>query len=146
MIAHDDIRRLDVAVDHAARVGIIDGVADVQESAEQLAELEVAPSRGRPLALASDADPVVELVDRFLEAVAADEPHGVIRAAIAVGAQPVDGDDPGVLEPAGDLGLDEEAGSADGVVGAVVEDLLESDLAVQLGVEGDEDGAQAARA
>ena len=30
------------------------------------------------------------------------------------------------------------------VVGVAVEDLLEGDLAVQLGVEGDEDGAQAA--
>ena len=50
--------------------------------------------------------------DRLLEAVAPDEPHGVIRTAVAVGAQAVDRDDPGVLEPAGDLGLD--AGTAGG--------------------------------
>ena len=42
VLAHDDIGRLDVAVDHAAGVGIIDGVADVHESAEQLAERQVA--------------------------------------------------------------------------------------------------------
>ena len=142
VLAQDDIRRLDVAVDHAAGVGIVDGVADVEESAEQLAELQVdRRAGGRP---PGDAASRVELVDRFLEAVAADEPHGVIRAAVAVSAQSVDGDDPGVLEAAGDLGLDQEAESTDGVVGVVVEDLLECDLAVELGIERDEDGAQAA--
>ena len=49
-----------------------------------------------------------------------------------------------MLEPAGDLGLDEEAGAAVRVVGVSGEDLLEGDLAIELGVEGDEDGAQAA--
>jgi len=49
-----------------------------------------------------------------------------------------------VLEAAGDLGLDEETESAGGVVGAVVEHLLESDFAVELGIKRDEDGAQAA--
>ena len=51
----------------------------------------------------------MKVVDGFLEAVAADEPHGVIRAAVAISAQSVDGDDPGMLEAAGDLGLDEES-------------------------------------
>ena len=84
----------------------------------------------------------MEMVDRLLEALAADEPHGVVRAAVAVGAQSVDRDDPGVLEAPGDPGLDEEAGPAGAVVGAVVEDLLDGDLAVELGVEGHEDGAR----
>ena len=35
----------------------------------------------------------VEALDRLLEAVAADEPHGVVRPAVAVGAQAVDRDD-----------------------------------------------------
>jgi len=43
-----------------------------------------------------------------------------------------------VLEAAGDLGLDQEAPAARGVVGKPVEDLLERDLTVQLGVERDE--------
>ena len=37
----------------------------------------------------------VEAVDGLLERVAADEPHGVIGAAVAVGAQAVDRHDPG---------------------------------------------------
>ena len=42
---------------------------------------------------------------------------------------------PGVLQPAGDLGLEQEPLAAGRVVGVVVEDLLERDLAVQLAVE-----------
>ena len=77
----------------------------------------------------------VEVLDGLLEAVALDEPHGVIRAAVGVGAQPVDRDDAGVLQPAGDLGLHEEPLAAGRVVGVVVEDLLERDLAVQLAIQ-----------
>src|SRR5207244_3407614 len=61
----------------------------------------------------------VERGDGLLERVAADEPHRVIRAAVAGVAQAVDGDDPGVLQAAGALGLDQEPGPAGGVVGSV---------------------------
>ena len=83
-------------------------------------------------------------VDGLLERIALDEPHRVVRTAVGVGAQAVDGDDAGVLEPAGDLGLGDEPLPADGVVGVLLEDLLERHLAVQLAVERHEDGAQAA--
>jgi hypothetical protein len=49
-----------------------------------------------------------------------------------------------VLEPAGDLGLDQKPPAAAGVVGVVVVNLLERHLAVQLAVERDEDRAQPA--
>jgi hypothetical protein len=39
-----------------------------------------------------------------------------------------------MFEPSGDLGLLEEPLAADRVVGVLVEDLLEGDLAVQLGI------------
>ena len=42
---------------------------------------------------------------RLREAVAPDEPHRIERAAVGVVSQAVDGDDAGMLEPAGDLGL-----------------------------------------
>ena len=86
----------------------------------------------------------MEVLDGLLEAVAADEPHGVVRPAVAVGAQPVDRDDARVLQPAGDLGLEQEPLAAGRVVGVRLEDLLERHLAVQLAVQGDEDRAQAA--
>ena len=79
-----------------------------------------------------------------LEAVALDEPHRVERAAVGVVAQAVDRDDPGVLQPAGDLGLQQEPRAAVGSSACCVVDLLEGDLAVQLVVEGDEDLARAA--
>ena len=44
-----------------------------------------------------------------------------------------------MLEPAGDLGLQQEPGAAVGVVGALGLDLFEGDLALQLGVERDRD-------
>ncbi len=81
--------------------------------------------------------------DGLLEAVAADEPHGIVRAAVTVAAQAVHRHDPRVLQTARDLGLEDEPGPAGGVVGVVVEDLLESDLAVQLGVERHEHRAEA---
>jgi hypothetical protein len=49
-----------------------------------------------------------------------------------------------VLQPAGDLGLQQEATAADRVVAVAVEDPLQGHLAVQLGVQRHEDGAQAA--
>ena len=80
----------------------------------------------------------------LLEGVPPDEPHGVERPAVGVGAQAVDRDDPRVLQPAGDLRLGQEPGAAAGFVGVVVEDLLERHLAVQLLVQRHEDSAQAA--
>ena len=54
----------------------------------------------------------VEGGDRLLEAVALDEPHGVVGPAVGVAAQAVDRDDARVLQPAGDLRLAQEAGAA----------------------------------
>jgi hypothetical protein len=86
----------------------------------------------------------VEGVRGLLQALTLDEPRGVVGPAVGVGAQAVDRDDPRALEPAGDLGLQQEEGAADRVVGMLVEDLLERHLAVQLLIEGGEDGAQSA--
>ena len=139
VLADDDVGRLDVAVEHAAAVGVVDRVADVDEPPQELAQRQRAPAR-----VVLQRRVGVEAGDGVLEAVAADEPHRVVGPAVAVAAQAVDRDDPRVLEAAGDLGLEDEPGAAGGVVGVVVEDLLERDLAVQLGVERDEDRAQPA--
>ena len=85
---------------------------------------------------------MVEAFDRFLEAVAADEPHGIERPAILVVPQAVDRHDAGMLEPTGDLGLEKEAGTALRVVAVAVPDLLDRHLAVQLHVLGDENLAE----
>ena len=86
----------------------------------------------------------VESLDRPRQRIALDEPHGIVGPTEAVGAQAVDRDDARVLQPTGDLGLQEEPPPAIGVVGVPVEDLLERHLAVELGVQRHEDGAEAA--
>jgi hypothetical protein len=124
VLAQDDVGRLDVAMDHAPGVGVIDGVADIEEAAEQLAELEVARRPlTRPAATLSLGKRArvraasMEVLDGLLEAVSPDEPHRVIGAPAAVGAQAVDRDDARVLEAAGDLGLAHrrQAGAGGGV-------------------------------
>ena len=137
--AQQDVVRLEVAVQDAPAVCVGHRVADVEEPAEQLAQ------RQGPLPRVAPRDVrLVEVRDGVLEVVPLDEPHGVERPAVGVGAQAVDRDDPRMLQPAGDLGLLHEAGPAVGVVGVSVADLLEGHLAVQLLVAGDVDGAQAA--
>ena len=166
MFADDDVSRFDVAMEHAAAVGVVDGVADVHQAAEQLAQFERSSAgvtrrvsrvfeahrlggalEGLPVGLAPLDPPFitgVEAVDGLLEGVAADEPHGVIGTAVGVGPQPVDRDDTGMFQPSGHFGLEQEPLAADRVVGMLIEDLFERDLAVELGVEGDVNGPQAA--
>ena len=67
---------------------------------------------------------VVEVGDRVLQGLTADEPHRVVRPAVAVGSEGVDRDDPRVLQVARDLGLEQEPLAAGRVVGVVVEDLF----------------------
>ena len=86
----------------------------------------------------------MELIDYLFKRIAHDEPHGVVRAAVGVGAQAIDRNDPRVLEPAGDLGLLEEPLAAHRVIGVGVEDLLERNLAIQLAVERHEDSPEPA--
>ena len=58
-------------------------------------------------------------------------------------SQPVDRNDTGVFEPAGDLRLEQKPRSAGEIVGMAIEDLLERHLAIQLGIECHEHRAQA---
>ena len=137
--AEHDVAGLEVAVQHATRVGVGQSIADVEEPAQQLAELERLLDR-----VGVGAGGVVEAVDGLGQGVAPDEPHGVERAAGRVVAQAVDRDDPGVLELAGDLGLEDEPGPTAAVVGVAVLDLLEGDLAVKFVVQRHRDDAEPA--
>ena len=136
--AQHHVVRLEVAVQHPLAVRERDRLADVDEPPQQLAELD--GGRVGPGVL------LVVRLDGLLEAVALDEPHGVERPAIVVGAQAVDRDDPGVLQPAVDLGLQDEPAAEVGLGDLVGPDLLEGDLAAELLVAGDVDAAQAALA
>ena len=110
-------------------------------------------SRNRRSSFRNSSEPLAGVVpqrlvlviplDRLPQAVSLDEPHRVVRSTIVVGAQAVDRHDARVFKPASDLGLDEEPLAAGRVIGVMVEDLLQRHLAVQLGVQRQEDGPQA---
>ena len=121
---------------HAPAVRIGDDVADVEEPPEQGAEFQRAEVRPRR---------PEERPDRVLEALAPDEPHGVIRPTFAVGAQRIDRDDAGMLQAAGHLGLHQKSRAALGIVGQPAADLLQGHLAVEDLVERHEDLAESPR-
>src|SRR5262249_39110746 len=131
--ADDNIARLDVAMQDAARMGVLDRIAHVEESSQELPQFQRAAARVLPQHRVG-----VEALDGRPEAVTADEPHGIVRPTIGVGPQAIDRDDPGMLQAPGDLRLQEEPAAASGIVGVVVEHLLESHLAVELGVHRNE--------
>ncbi len=82
--------------------------------------------------------------DCLLQAIAADEPHRVIGAAIPVGSQPVYRYDPRVLQSARDLGLHDESLADDGIVGVGIENLLQRHLSVKLAIQRHEHRPEAA--
>ena len=139
MLADDDVARLDVAMQHAAAMGVIDGIARVHEPAKQLAHLQRAAAEVFFQTLVG-----MKAIDGFLEGIATNETHDVEGPAIGVRAQAINRHDAGMLKPAGDLGLEQEPLAADRVVGMLIKDLLERDLAMELGIERHEYGAQAA--
>ena len=121
----------------AVRVG--DGITDVDKPSQELAQGQC------PLpAVAAGHVCLVETADRVLEAVALDEAHGIVGPAVGIRAQPVDRHDPGMLQPAGDLRLQEKARTALRVVGVLALNLLQRHLAVQLLILGDKHFTQAA--
>jgi hypothetical protein len=50
MLAHNDVGGLQVAVNHAAGMSVVDGVADVEKVSEEFAECQVSAA-GRPTTL-----------------------------------------------------------------------------------------------
>ena len=70
-------------MEHAPAVGVVNRVADVEEPPQQLQQ------RQGPLAgIAVFGLGLVKLLDGRLKVVAADEPHGVKRAAVVVSPKP----------------------------------------------------------
>ena len=134
--AKHDVVRLEIAVEDAPAVGVVDRLADRDKPGDELAELQ--RMVGVLLGLWIGVDPL----DRGFEGIAPDEPHRVIRLAVGVAAEAVDRDDPRVFQPSGDLGLEDEAELAVSLVEVLLLDLLEGDLAVKLGVECEIDFAE----
>ncbi len=137
--AEDDVVRLQVAVDDAVRVGVVEGLADADEGLQQF-------RAGQRVFTPLLAAPVV-LADGLAQRLAADEAHGVERRPAFFGAAEfVDRHDVGVLKLPGDLRLREEAPPHLRVGSALGPDLLEGDVPLQVVVARDPDLAEAALA
>jgi hypothetical protein len=100
-VADHDVGGLQVAVDDAARVGVRNGLTDVEKDVEETPEPDFAERlwvRGR-----------LALLEKALERLAANELHRVVRAAFRIDPEIVNGDDVRVLELRRDLRLLHEA-------------------------------------
>ena len=95
----------------AAAVRVGHGLADVHEVGEQPTQRQGSLAR-----VAIGCSRLVKPRDRRLQAVSPDEPHRVIGPAVLVLSQPVDRDDPRVLQAAGHFGLEHESLAVLGVV------------------------------
>ncbi len=124
-----DVRRLDVAVDHPARVGVGDGLRDRLEDRQH-------PGQAVAGILASGQEPG--------ERVPFHQLHAEERPAVAQGAHLVDRHDAGVLELAADLRLLDEPADHVGIVAEVLAEDLQRDVAPEVGVAALEHGADAA--
>ena len=122
-LGHLDVLRLDVAVDDAARVGVVERLAEIGADLADLAVAELAlvgePGQGRALDQLADQQGVAVLL-----------------------AELVEGDDAGMVEPGRGLGLaqDPPAGLA------ALLDRLDRDRALEAAVPGLVDDAEAAAA
>ena len=117
-------------MDDAAIMGILHGIANVDQPPQQLAQIGAA-------VLVGSGGGVI-FFNGLLQTVAADEAHGIKRTAIGVDPQTVHRNDAGVLQPAGNLGFEHEASPAAGIVGAMGLDLFQGHFAVKLAVVGQE--------
>ena len=103
VLAEHDVVGLDVAMQHAAAVGVGDGLTDADEHCEQMRRS--CNSASWP---GVEAGGVI-VGDRLLEALAPDKLHHVERLARFVLPHVVNGDDAGMLELPGDLRFGHEA-------------------------------------
>ena len=127
--ADHHVGRLEVAVDHAAGMGIRQRLADLLEDGEEPREVVVG---------------VGALGEHGRECAALDQLHGEVGAAVGERAELVDGDDARVLELPADAGLLDEAADDVGVAAVAGLEDLHGEVAAEVGVAGLEDDAHAA--
>src|SRR5204862_1286362 len=125
---YHDVGGLDVAVDDAVAVRVLQGAAGLLEDAERLLEGEGA-----------------RLLEDLGQGAPFDALHRVPEEG-AGGADAVDGDDVGVVERGGDLGFALEAFGGVGAVSELQRQDFEGDGAVELDLVGEVDERHAAAA
>ncbi len=86
----------------------------------------------------------MEPLDRLFEGLPFDEPHRIVGTSVCMVTQTIDWHDPRVLQPARDLGLQQEPRLADRMVRMLGSQRFQSDLAIEFGIDREEDLAQTA--
>jgi hypothetical protein len=79
------------------------------------------------------------------QTVAFDKAHGIKGTAVEIPPESVDGNDAGMLEPAGDLGFEEKAAAMARVIRMTILKLLKRHFPLKLHIQRDYDLTQAAR-
>ncbi len=114
---------------HASTMSIFNGIAYVEEAAEELPQFQRASAM-----VGGEFSVGVIGRDRGVQADAADEAHRVVQAAVGRGPQAVHGYNARMFEAAGDFRFEEEPLSRNRVVGLLVFDAFQGDVAIQLRV------------
>ncbi len=115
--AEHDVTRLEVAVDHPTAVGISDGVADVDEPPQQLAEFDRACAGITPRFFLGVVKPSYGVPQTASLEPPFDEPHRVKRPAVLGTTQAIDRHNPRVLQAPGHLGLEQKARPEPWIIG-----------------------------
>ena len=128
--------RLQIAMDHPARVGIRHRLTDLHKRLEQL-PLKLEAIRGLA------APPAMEFGDRQPQGLPSQKTHRVERLIVLFSScQLVYGHDVGMLELAGDLRFLQEPAPRFGIGLRRRLDLFECDVAIEIGIVGDPDLAE----
>ena len=138
VVTQHDVAGLEITVNDRAAMGIIHRVADIDKPAQQLAEFDLFAAEIFPRFAGGEM-----VVDGLLQTAPANESHSIVRAAIGIGAETVNGHDPRMLQASGDLGFLNKPRPRFGIIGEPSLDFFESYFTSQFEIFGDGDFAQA---
>jgi hypothetical protein len=123
---------------HAARVSVIDRIANIQESTKQVLQIRSFKEIYGVLSIQ------MKLPDSRTKILTLNQSHCVIGLAIAIESKRINGDDTWMFQLAGDLRFLYELASNEIRIASVISDLLESDRSMQLEILSDKDDAKSA--
>ena len=139
VLADHDVARFQIPVQHSPTVCVFHRIADVDEAAEKLANLQLPRARVLSIRIVS----TVKLFDGLSQAVPFDEPHCVKRSPVRTLTKGIHRHDSRMLKTARNLGLKHKPFTGCRIVTVLNQDLFQRHFPVQLQVQGDRDLPQA---
>lgn len=129
VLAEHDVAGLQIAVEDTPTVRVFDRVADIDEPAEEFVEDQPPLIGGEGVRVG-----IVQAVDGFFEAIAANEAHDVEGRTGFGSVEAVDGDDAGMFKAASDFALEEKPRPAVGVTSKTRLQFFQGDLTLKLAI------------